>query len=315
MTEIQEPKSGKNQNPQSPPMPLWPAFDPVALAAETERAVCQGNKRKYLKFVNTINYKGIAEGYPVGCCLRCIFCWAIETPDQCMQEVTYYSPQEVYDRLSAIARKKKLHQLGLSHAEATIGKSHLLELLELVERSDFKRFVIETNGILLGLDRAYARDLAAFKKVWVRVSIKAGTPEAFTRKTGAIAEAFEYPFQALQYLKDEAIDFGVAAMSADPRFMDPLERVSLIGKLAAIDPRLVLNLEEEMVVLYANTFKRLKAMGWNYPRHQLHLIQKLPFLKNILQVSYCRISSLAQKKLDRGFTRKAIKELFLYYKI
>ena len=312
MTEIQEPKFGKNQNSQSPPMPLRPAFDPVALAAETERAVCQGNKRKYLKFGSTINYTGIATGYAVGCCLRCIFCWASETRDQYMQEATYYSPQEVYDRLSAIARKKRLKQLRISDGEPTIGKSHLLELLELVERSDFKRFVLETNGILLGLDRAYARDLAAFKKVWVRVSIKAGTPEAFARKTGAIAEAFEYPFQALRYLKDEAIDVGVAAMSADPRFMDPLERVSLIGKLAAIDPRLVLNLEEEMVILYTDTLKRLKAMGWNYHRDQLHVLQKLPFLKNILQLSYRPIASLAQKKFDRGFTRKAIKELFLY---
>jgi uncharacterized Fe-S cluster-containing radical SAM superfamily protein len=315
MTENNEPKSHKNQNHQSPPMPRLPAFDPIALNAATERAVCQGNKRKYYRFVNTINYRGIAEGYPVGCNLRCIFCWASETRDQSTAELSYYSPQDVFDRISAIAKKKGLQLLGISHAEATLGKSHLLELLELVERSDFKRFVLETNGILLGHDRSYARDLAAFKKVWVRVSIKAGTPEAFTRKTGASAEAFEYPFQALRYLKDAAVDFSVAAMSADPRFMDPLERISLIGRLAAIDPHLVLNLEEEMVVFFANTSKRLKAAGWTGPRDQLHFLQKVPFLKNIIQMPYYRISYLAQKKLDRGFTWKAIKELFLYYKI
>lgn len=292
-----------------------PTFDPIELSERTERAVCRGNKRKYSKFDSTINYKtGVATGYVVGCSLRCIFCWASETRDHYMKEADYYSPQEVYDRLDAIAKAKRLHQVRISDGEPTIGKNHLLELLELVERSDYKRFVLETNGILLGTDRDYVRELAAFKKVWVRVSVKAGTPEAFALKTGARAEAFECQFRAIRYLKEARLNFDIAAMSADPRFMDPLERISLIAKLADIDPGLVLNLEEEMAILYKTTVKRLKAPGWDQSRRLLPFLQKLPLLRHFLQYSYLPISSLAQKKFNRGFTLKAIKELSLYNK-
>ena len=38
--------------------------------------------------------------------------------------------------------------------------------------------MLETNGILLGVDPDYARQIARFKKVHTRVSLKAGTPEA-----------------------------------------------------------------------------------------------------------------------------------------
>ena len=71
--------------------------------------------------------------------------------------------------------------------------------------------MLETNGILLATDRDYVKDLSKFKKVHVRVSSKAGTPEDFTRKTGAKAEAFEIPFKAVRNLLDSGVSFHVAA--------------------------------------------------------------------------------------------------------
>lgn len=286
-------------------------FDPIKLAEATEKAVCRGNKRKYSHFGSTINYQtGIATGYTVGCCLRCIFCWSSDYRDNPDRVPDFYSPQDVFDRLSAIASEKKLKQIRISDAEPTIGKNHLLEVLELTEKSDFQRFVLETNGILFGNDRNYVRSLRDYSKLWVRVSIKAGTPEAFSQKTGAVPEAFDLPFQGIRYLKEEGIDFDVAAMSADPRFMSPLERVSLIVKLGEIDPALVLNLEEEMVILYEKALKRLKAIGWNFRENQVSGLQKIPFLRRFLQVSYAPVSLLARSQISRGDVKKAVKELF-----
>ena len=70
----------------------------------------------------------------------------------------FYSPEQAFDRIDAIARKHGYSQLRVSGNEPTIGKQHLLKLLGLVEQTGY-RFILETNGILLGHDPAYARDI------------------------------------------------------------------------------------------------------------------------------------------------------------
>jgi len=300
-------------NLENYPGPLksgFPLFDSVKLAKATEQKITKGNLRKYSRFGDTINYRtGIATGYTVGCCLRCIFCWASESRDCMIEDATFYSPQDVFERLKCIAERKHLNQIRLSDAEPTIGKKHLLELLELIERTNFKRFILETNGILLGYDRDYVRSLSQFTKLQVRVSLKAGTAKDFSRKTGATPYAFELPFEAIRNLRAEGVTHWVAAMSGDPRFMSPLERISLIGKLAEIDPKLVINLEEEMVVLFPDTLKRLKAAGWDLPPSRSMALYKMPLLRKLLQVSYRKTRSLGQSKISLRYTVKAIREL------
>jgi len=236
-------------------------FDPVELAKQTEEIVCRGDSRKYTKFICTRMYGGIATGYTCGCYLRCIFCWVHWCRDFPEKYGKFYSPVEVFHQLSHVARKARVFQLRLSGAEPTLGKAHLLGLLEKVEYSPFQLFILETNGILLGADLEYAREIARFKKVHTRVSIKAGTPEIFTQKTGAIADSFELPFQGIKNLIKAGASFHIAAMSADSRIVDRHERQSLLDKLASIDPTLVDNLEEEEVSPYHNTLKRLKYAG------------------------------------------------------
>ena len=64
-------------------------------------------------------------------------------------------------------------------------KDHLLQVLELVGTTDYL-FMLETNGILLGHDQNYSEELDRFRNnLHVRVSLKAGTPEGFQRRTGA----------------------------------------------------------------------------------------------------------------------------------
>lgn len=289
-------------------------FDPIKIAEKIEKAVCIDDKKKYYCFrITPQNYRvGVATGYTVGCCLQCIFCWANETRDNIEKTSAFYSPDEVFDRLADLVREKKqINQIRISDGEPTIGKSHLLKLLELTERSNIGKFILETNGILLGYDSNYVKSLAQFKKLYVRLSLKAGTPSDFTHKTGAIPEAFEFPFEAIRKLIKHSISFNVAAMSADPRFMSPTERISLIAKLAGIDPGLVLKLEEEMVILFPTTMDRLKVSGWifNEANHPT-LIRKIPALKRYVQVSYNPLSSLQCQKISARFTIKAIREMF-----
>ena len=241
--------------------PSLESFDPVELAYETEKIVCRGDARKYTDFYVVGVYGGIATGYAVGCCLRCVFCWVDWSRDYPEKFGQFYSPDEAFRRLKAAAARRGVNRLRVSGAEPTIGKSHLLALLERFEASDFGLFILETNGILFGVDKDYVRAISRLKKIHVRVSLKAGTPEAFARKTGARPESFEIPFRGVRNLLDCGVSFHVAAMSADPRIMTPEERRGLIERLEDVDLGLALNLEEEIVDRYRTTLARLRYAG------------------------------------------------------
>lgn len=233
-------------------------FDPLQLARQTEEIVCRGDHRRYTKFYCTGVYGGIATGYTCGCCLRCIFCWVNWSRDFPEKYGTFRSPAEAFHHLSRVARKAHVSKLRISGAEPTLGKSHLLALLKKVESSSFRLFILETNGILLGADPDYAQQIACFRKVHTRVSLKAGTPETFTKKTGAKPESFELAFKGIANLLEFGASFHVAAMSADPRIMTKQEREVLLARLASIDSSLVKNLEEEVVDPYHTTLQRLQ---------------------------------------------------------
>jgi len=242
-------------------VPGFEPFDPLKLAGQTEQIVCDGDRRKYTKFSCPRMYGGIATGYACGCCLRCIFCWVHRSRDFPEKYGSFKSPDEVFDELSRMARSRRVDQIRISGAEPTLGKSHLLSLLELMENSSFRLFILETNGILLGADSDYAREIARFRKVRARVALKAGTPEAFTKKTGAKPEFFELPFQSIRNLLSAGTSFHVAAMSADSRFMTEREREGLLKRLEEIHPELVRHLEEEIVTPYPAARERLRYAG------------------------------------------------------
>jgi len=242
--------------------PNFEPFDPVQLARETEKIVTrrgpEGLERKYEDFYATGVYGGIATGYCVGCCFRCVFCWVSWGRDFPERFGKFHSPKGAFTRLREAAHRYRVGKLRISGAEPTLGKNHLLGLLEHVEQSEFSLFILETNGILLGVDKDYVEKISRFTKPHVRVSLKAGTPEEFAKKTGAKPEAFEIPFQAIRNLSNYNVSFHVAAMSADPRIMKPKERESLMQKLAEVEPNLPYSLEEEVMDGYDTTLARLK---------------------------------------------------------
>ena len=241
--------------------PGFVAFDPLELARQTEKIVCEGDRRKYTKFSCPKMYGGIATGYACGCCLRCVFCWVHESRDFPERHGVLRSPEQVVRELSRIARGRRIDQIRISGAEPTVGKSHLLGVLRQVESSPFRLFVLETNGMLIGADPEYAREIARFKKVHTRVGVKAGTAEAFSRKTGARAEFFELPFRALENLLEAGASVHAAAMSADEWLMGGQERASLLERLGSIHRLLVRNLEEEVVAAYPMAVERLRHAG------------------------------------------------------
>jgi len=250
-------------------------FDPLELAKETEGIVTrvgkEGVERKYTGIYSAPVYGGIATGYAVGCCLRCIYCWSNWSRDFPERFGRFYSPKETAKELFKAAeegitapgweryRGLKINRLRLSGCEPTLGKEHLLSVLRYVKDSKYKLFILETNGILLGADRDYVKQLAEFKeKLYVRVSFKAATPEGFTQRTGALGEYYELPFKALEYLLKEGIYARAAAMT-DSRVMPEEERKILIQKLNEIDRAAAETLEEEQIDTYDTTIKRLKA--------------------------------------------------------
>ena len=146
-------------------LPGFEPFDSVELAFETEKIVSKGDARKYTHFYVVGVYGGIATGYAVGCCLRCVFCWVDWSRDYPERFGEFYSPDEAFQKLKAAALRRGVNKLRISGAEPTIGKSHLLGLLERVEASEFGLFVLETNGILLGVDKDYVQAVSRFKKI------------------------------------------------------------------------------------------------------------------------------------------------------
>ncbi|MEM2939335.1 MAG: radical SAM protein [Candidatus Bathyarchaeia archaeon] len=252
-------------------------FNPLELAKETENIVTrqgsEGLERKYTDFYSVPVYRGISTGYACGCCLRCIYCWSNWSRDFPEKFGRFYPPKQVAENLFKAAEEgigysdywrkliPKVNKLRLSGCEPTIGKEHLLAVLNHVKESKYPLFILETNGIILGNDKDYVKRLAEFKdKLYVRVSFKAATSDGFTQRTGAIGEFYELPFKALKYLLDEGIYARAAAMT-DSRIMPKEEREILIHKLNEIDLKAnyTKTLEEEVIDAYDTTVKRLKA--------------------------------------------------------
>lgn len=256
--------------------PEFTPFDPIELAEKTEKIITkegqEGLERKYVSFYSAPVYSGIATGYAVGCCLRCIYCWTNWSRDFPEEYGKFYSPKEAADRLINEAEKGitsrgwehyrhlEVNKLRVSGCEPTLGKEHLLKVLEHLSNYSYQ-FYLETNGLLFGKDYDYVKRLAKYSDfIYVRVSFKAASPEGFTERTGAIGEHYELPFKALKNLLDVGIHTRAAAMT-DPKIMPGEERNILIKRLDDIDPsaRYSDTLEEEVIGPYDTTRKRLIA--------------------------------------------------------
>ena len=258
-------------------------FDPIELSKAAEKAVCRARggvvERKYTGFHVVGVYQGISTGYVCGCNLRCFFCWSHPCRDQPERYGGYHSPESAFRVIERLAARSGVRRARLSGGEPTLCWRHLTKLIELADESrELDLFILETNGILLGFRPELAEDLACFRKLVVRVSIKAGTPEGFSWKTGAAGWAFELPFKAIERLLSLGVRVYPAAV-LDPRVTWGEDRREVFRRLGELGYELVLDLEDESIDPYPNALRRMRRAGveleWADEKVEVRYLSKL----------------------------------------
>ncbi|MEM2704587.1 MAG: radical SAM protein [Candidatus Bathyarchaeia archaeon] len=169
-------------------------YDAVKRHLAIERLVTrvsnEGLERKYYRFRRARWYGGIVTADCVGCGLICKFCWV---SDKALHHPaatgTFYSAEKVAEKIQQIAQKSGLRQLRLSGGEPTLGKEHLLKLLELLSGKGCT-FILETNGIPLACDEDYVSQLSRHNFIHVRISLKGCDENEFAMLTGARRQDF-----------------------------------------------------------------------------------------------------------------------------
>jgi len=235
-------------------------YDPLLVSPRIEKYVIKEQiLKKYYRFRGAKFYGGISTADAVGCNMFCQFCWVNpKIRYRILNTGNFYSATDVGMQLVRIAQKANFTHLRVSGGEPTIGKDHLIALLEYLEDYSYI-FILETNGMLLS-DENYVLELKEFSNLHIRISLKAGTPEMFSKVTGAIPEAYYYPLQALKLLIKYEISCH-ASVIVD--FCSQQDFQFLIQELQKISSQLINQLELESLLLYPHVIKGLKRIGLN----------------------------------------------------
>ena len=116
---------------------------------------------------------------------------------------------------------------------------------------------LETNGMTLGHDSSFAKELSRFKNLHVRVSIKGACEEEYVRLTGAMSSSYSLPFKALEYLIKENVSCNacVSISISSPENIKKVEK-----RLCDIRPGLLKSLEKEHITLFPKVYQRLKKL-------------------------------------------------------
>ena len=249
------------------------SYDPAERHREIESRVVQkrigGDLKKYYRFRHDRWYGGIITADAAGCGLTCKFCWVRrESILEGREEGEFLRPEEAADRILRLMKEKKINQGRISGGEPTIGRAHLLQLLTVLQYRRI-RFILETNGILIGEDETYAQDLAPFPFVHVRVSLKGSNEEEFSGLTGADPKGFHLQLTALRNLAKAGVSVHPAVMSS---FSGREATDKLYHTIWRIDPRMHSEIEVEEVILYPHVQERLKRA--NLHPHSGHVPEK-----------------------------------------
>ena len=241
------------------------AYDPVERHRQIENLVIQGkiggDLKKYYRFRHDRWYGGIITADCAGCGLTCKFCWVRkESILEGREPGEFLKPEEVAGRFLKLMKENRVNQGRISGGEPTIGRSHLFHILNVFQHKRV-RFILETNGILIGEDESYAQELALYPFVHARVSFKGCNEEEFTRLTGADSSGFHLQLNALRNLKRAGVSVHPAVMLS---FSEREAVDHLYSAIWKIDPILHSEIEEEKVILYRHVEEKLKRAGLKY---------------------------------------------------
>lgn len=221
----------------------------------------EGQERKYYRFRQARWYGGIVTADCVGCGLLCRFCWVSDAVMARPAEVgRFHTSRHVANTLTALAKKFSFNQLRVSGGEPTIGKAHMLMLLDELKGKGY-RFILETNGIPIAHNESYAEKLSNYPFVHVRVSLKGCNEEEFAALTGAKPEDFKLQLKSLQKLVEANVSCHPSIMAS---FSPKKNLEALMERIRLISPELARTAEIEELILYPHVVKRIKKHGLEY---------------------------------------------------
>jgi uncharacterized Fe-S cluster-containing radical SAM superfamily protein len=230
-----------------------------AIQSIVTRDAALGQLRKYYRFRADRWYGGIATADVVGCGMLCKFCWVSERIlERADAFGEFLAPAEASRKLVRVADSRRLAQMRLSGGEPTIGRAHLLKVLSEIEGQRRFRFILETNGILLGADPSYCDELAAFGCLHVRVSLKGSREDEFEKLTGANGEGFKLQIEALRNLREAGVSCHPAVMSS---FSTERNMCQLRNRVSQIEHKLANDLEVEELIRYPRVERQLQKYG------------------------------------------------------
>ncbi len=239
-------------------------YDPLARSDIVKRKVCLGGRdaeeRLYFRFRGGRWYGGVSSGDVIGCNLSCKFCWAWRFRDR-YDWGKFYTPLSSYAKLRKIAEKNGYDKVRLTGGEPTLCRDHLISLIELA-RKDGYMFIVETNGILLGQDKMYSRELAGFNNALVRISFKGVNRDEFAMLTGAFPIGFDLQLSAVKNLLESGLEpcrnVVPAAMIS---FSNDADIAKFAIELSDIDEKLSECIDWEVVIMYPHVRALLRKYG------------------------------------------------------
>lgn len=120
------------------------------------------NKGRFFRFSNY--YLGTSVADVIGCNLACPFCWAIDSHrrySKIRETGKFYSPAEVAGALIETAKGFNCTYLRITQGGPTLDMEHLVKVIDNLELLESPYvFILETNGLLLGKYRKFAKKYA-----------------------------------------------------------------------------------------------------------------------------------------------------------
>ena len=116
-------------------------------------------------------------------------------------------------------------------------------------------YILETNGMTLGADPEFAQQLARYKNLHVRVSLKGANEDEYHTLTGARRSSYALPFRALQHLIEAGVSCNACVMAS---FSTDTSLEAFEERLYEIHPGILKSLETEHITLFPKVSERLQ---------------------------------------------------------